>query len=145
MGSAIIDKIKRIESARTSLRKARQESELASKPLFKDLRLMPHIYEVFKSTHVGDMDITARKEFIFVALYLYSPCRFFGGKMPKGLRKAIGEVTGTSCVNVISKNCAELYVLYSVYSDFKKNVEKAISSICEDATISDSILEPRAD
>ena len=145
MGSAIIDKIKRIESARTSLRKARQESENASKPLFKDLRLMPRIYEVFKSTRVGDMDITARKEFIFVALYLYSPCRFFGGKMPKGLRKAIGEVTGTSCVNVISKNCAELYVLYSVYSDFKKNVEKAISSICEDATISNSNLESRAD
>lgn len=145
MGSAIIDKIKRIESARTSLRKARQESENASKPLFKDLRLMPRIYEVFKSTRVGDMDITARKEFIFVALYLYSPCRFFGGKMPKGLRKAIGEVTGTSCVNVISKNCAELYVLYSVYSDFKKNVEKAISSICEDATISNYILDARAD
>lgn len=145
MGSAIIDKIKRIESARTSLRKARQESENASKPLFKDLRLMPRIYEVFKSTRVGDMDITARKEFIFVALYLYSPCRFFGGKMPKGLRKAIGEVTGTSCVNVISKNCAELYVLYSVYSDFKKNVEKAISSICEDATISNYILGARAD
>ena len=145
MGSAIIDKIKRIESARTSLRKARQENENASKPIVTDLGLIPHIYEVFKSTRVGDMDITARKEFIFVALYLYSPCRFFGGKMPKGLRKAIGEVTGTSCVNVISKNCAELYVLYSVYSDFKKNVEKAISSICEDATFSNSILEPRAD
>ena len=65
--------------------------------------------------------------------------------MPKGLRKAIGEATGTSCVNVISKNCAELYVLYSVYSDFKNNVEKVISSICEDMAISNSILEPRAD
>lgn len=145
MTSAIVDKIKRIESARTSLGKARQESEMASKPLLSDLHLMPHLYNVFKSVRGGELDITARKEFIFIALYLYSPSRFFGGKMPKGLRRAIGEATGTSCANVISKSCSELYVLYSVYTDFRENVEKVISLICDDATFGVSNLSARTD
>ena len=107
----IIETIKRIEKARTALRQAIVDNEIATSPKCKEIK------------------VNDRKEFIFVVIYLYSPNKFFGGKMPQGLRRAITKATKVTCASVISATCTELMVLYTTYSDFRQNVDELIQKV----------------
>lgn len=126
----IIETIKRIEKARTALRQAITDNELATSPKLKDLSLIPKIYEVFEGMKGAHITVNDRKEFIFVVIYLYAPAKFFGGKMPQGLRKAISRTMkiDSTC---ISRTCTELMVLYSTYSDFRQGVDDLLTSVLE--------------
>ena len=125
----IIETIKRIEKARTALRQAIVDNELATSPKLKDLNLIPKIYKVFEELKGNEIKVNDRKEFIFVVIYLYSPNKFFGGKMPQGLRRAITKVTKVTCASVISATCTELMVLYTTYSDFRQGVDELIQKV----------------
>lgn len=125
----IIETIKRIEKARTTLRQAIVDNEIATSPKLKDLNLIPKIYEVFEELKGKEIKVNDRKEFIFVVIYLYSPNKFFGGKMPQGLRRAITKATKVTCASVISATCTELMVLYTTYSDFRQNVDELIQKV----------------
>ena len=120
----IIETIKRIEKARTALRQAIVDNELATLPKLKDLNLIPKIYELFEQKKGSIIKPNERKEFIFVIIYLYSPNKFFGGKMPQGLRRAITKATKVTCASVISATCTELMVLYTTYQDFREGVDE---------------------
>lgn len=124
----IIETIKRIEKARTALRQAIVDNELATSPKLKDLSLIPKIYEIFKGIKGSNITVNDRKVFIFVVIYLYAPNKFFGGKMPQGMRKAISNAihTDSSC---ISKTCTELIVLYTTYSDFRIGVDELLNEV----------------
>lgn len=126
----IIETIKKIEKARTALRQAISDNELATSPKLKDLSLIPKIYEVFEEIKGSHITVNDRKEFIFVVIYLYSPNKFFGGKMPQGMRKAISRTMriDSTC---ISRTCTELMVLYSTYSDFRQGVDDLLTSVLE--------------
>lgn len=125
----IIETIKRIEKARTALRQAIVDNEIATSPKLKDLNLIPKIYKVFEELKGKEIKVNDRKEFIFVVIYLYSPNKFFGGKMPQGLRRAITKVTKVTCASVISATCTELMVLYTTYSDFRQGVDELIQKV----------------
>lgn len=125
----IIETIKRIEKARTALRQAMADNEIATSPKLKDLNLIPKIYKIFEELKGKEIKVNDRKEFIFVVIYLYSPNKFFGGKMPQGLRRAITKVTKVTCASVISATCTELMVLYTTYSDFRQNVDMLMGSL----------------
>lgn len=127
----IIETIKRIEKSRTALRQAMADNEIATSPKLKDLNLIPKIYKVFEELKGKEIKVNDRKEFIFVVIYLYSPNKFFGGKMPQGLRRAITKVTKVTCASVISATCTELMVLYTTYSDFRQNVDMLMGSLDE--------------
>lgn len=90
--------------------------------------LIPKIYEIFKDMKVNDITTNDRKEFIFVVIYLYSPNKFFGGKMPQGMRKAITNAmkTDSTC---ISRTCTELMILYTTYSDFRQGVDELMGKV----------------
>ena len=105
----IIETIKRIEKARTALRQAIADNELAKSPKLKDLSLIPKIYEVFEEMKGGNVTVNDRKEFIFVVVYLYSPYKFFGGKMPQGMRNIISRTTNVDSA-YISRICTELII-----------------------------------
>ena len=126
----IIETIKRIEKARTALRQAIVDNELATSPKLKDLNLIPKIYKVFEELKGNEIKVNDRKEFIFVVIYLYSPNKFFGGKMPQGMRKAISKATkiDSTC---ISRTCTELMVLYTTYSDFRQGVDELLRVVLE--------------
>lgn len=52
----IIETIKRIERARTTLRQAIADNELATSPRLSDLSLIPKIYEVFEEIKGSHME-----------------------------------------------------------------------------------------
>lgn len=122
----IIETIKKIEKTRTALHQAIVDNELAASPKLKDLSLIPKIYEIFEQMKGNEIKVNDRKEFIFVVIYLYSPNKFFGGKMPQGLRRAITKATKVTCASVISVTCTELMVLYTTYSDFRQGVDELV-------------------
>lgn len=124
----IIETIKRIEKARTALRQAIADNELATTPRLKDLALVQKIYAVFENLKCGEITVNDRKEFVFVVVYLYAPCKFFGGKMPHGLRKAISNTMNTDST-CISRTCTELMVLYTTYTDFRMNVDNLLNVV----------------
>lgn len=124
----IIETIKKIEKARTALRQAIADNELATSPRLKDLSLIPKIYEIFEQMKGKEIKVNDRKEFIFVIIYLYSPNKFFGGKMPQGMRKTISKTMqiDSTC---ISRTCTELMVLYTTYSDFRDGVDELLNAV----------------
>lgn len=126
---SIIETIRKIEKARTTLRQAIEENEKVVSPKLRDLTLIPKIYELFEQMKGKEIKVNDRKEFIFVVIYLYSPNKFFGGKMPQGLRRAITKATKVTCASVISATCTELMVLYTTYSDFRQGVDELIQKV----------------
>lgn len=124
----IIETIKRIEKARSTLRQAIADNELVTSPKLKDLSLIPKIYNLFEHIKGNKITVSERKEFIFVVIYLYAPNKFFGGKMPQGMRKAVSNAihTDSSC---ISRTCTELIVLYTTYSDFRSGVDELLNEV----------------
>ena len=124
----IIETIKRIEKARTALRQAMANNELATSPKLKDLTLIAKIYGIFEELKGGNISVNDRKEFIFVVVYLYAPNRFFGGKMPQGLRRAISKAVKVDST-CISRTCTELMVLYTTYLDFRQGVDSLLNAV----------------
>lgn len=125
----IIEKIKKIERSRTALRQAIADNELATSPKLKDLSLIPKIYEVFEAMKGQHITANDRKQFIFVVIYLYLPSKFFGGKMPHGLRRAIVRATNATYASFISATCTELMILYTAYQDFREEVDELMSAV----------------
>ena len=104
------------------------DNELATSPKLKDLSLIPKIYGIFEELKGGNISVNDRKEFIFVVVYLYAPNRFFGGKMPQGLRRAISKAVKVDST-CISRTCTELMVLYTTYSDFQQGVDSLLNAV----------------
>lgn len=127
----IIETIKKIEKARMALRQAIADNKLATSPKLKDLGLIPEIYGIFEGIKGSNITVNDRKEFIFVVIYLYSPNKFFGGKMPQGLRRAIVKATNVTCASVISATCTELMILYTTYKDFRQGVDSLLNTVLE--------------
>lgn len=124
----IIDTIKRIEKTRTALRQAIAENQQAAKPKLNDFSLIPRIYEIFSGIKGKDITTNDRKEFIFAIIYLYAPCKFFGGKMPQGMRRAI-STTIQADSTCISRTCTELMILYTTYKDFRDDVDNLLNAV----------------
>ena len=86
---------------------------------------------MFEELKGKEIKVNDRKEFVFVVIYLYSPNKFFGGKMPQGLRRAISQAAKVTCASVISATCTELMVLYTTYSDFRQGVDELLGTVLE--------------
>lgn len=127
----IIQTIKNIEKARTTLRQAITNNEIATSPKLKDLSYIQEIYNIFKTIKGNDININHRKEFIFAVVYLYCPNKLFGGKMTQGLRKAIVQASNVTCASVVSTTCTELLILYINYKDFRQGVDDLVCAVEE--------------
>lgn len=110
------------------MKEAMASHESAIRPHLTDLSLINTLYEKFAKLAGNVQSSEARKEFIFVVIYLYCPNKFFGGKMPQGLRRAISVAMGVDSSSV-SRTCTELMVLYSTYDDFRRGVDRLMQEI----------------
>lgn len=128
--TTIQDTITKIRQAREKLIEAIRLEEFATRPILQDLSVIPALYDIFAEKAGNEAKTTnGRDIFTFIVIYLYAPRKFFGGKMPKGLRPAIGRVTGTKAVTVLSRSSAELLILYQNYSDFREKVNSIMKDI----------------
>ena len=126
----IITTIRKMKIAREKMYDAMEEWHITAKPLLSNIGVIPKIYDIFKSV-LGEkaQSTNGKKEFTFIIVFLYSPQRFFGGKMSDGLRKEIGRTLHLNSPNYISLIFPDLMLSYTTYKDFKSDVDKVISVI----------------
>lgn len=135
MAKKIIEILDEIRNMRENLAIAVEQEKFATEPLLHDYSMMTELHRIFCDTLGTDFARTTlgRKIFTFIALYLYAPRKFFGGRMPKGLRPAIGRVTGTT-VTTLSKS-SELLILYLNYADFRHHADAVYNNIAENLNL----------
>nr|DAQ54821.1 MAG TPA: hypothetical protein [Caudoviricetes sp.] len=114
-------------------RLSERESEIA-KPVLTDLGMIDTLYEWFKEIALDGKElpkgnVSQRKKFIFIILYLYSPTTLAGGKMRAGLREKLAEVFPIKEKSVVSNNTNNLVFSYQLYKYFRQDVERIYKEI----------------
>lgn len=129
-GDEIIHLINRISAIReTKIMLYKEEQELST-PILTDLNLIRHIYAQFKEFHTQKITKMKRKQFIFVILFLYSPCALGGAKMRRGLRRELSEILRCSCSNV-SHDYKNVGFFYITYRGFRENINEFLKLTLE--------------
>lgn len=129
-----ISELKSIRDQKSRL--SEREAEL-SNPILSDLNLIPKVYQWFNEISENrdcpprKDSVRVRKQFIFIILFLYSPSVLAGGKMPKGLRKAISDAVNLHSESTVSDNCADVVFLYQNYKDFRRDIDYLYSEIID--------------
>lgn len=121
-----IEEIKSIRKQRNRI--LEKEKEL-TKPMLTDLDRIEQLYEWFKEivsnrNNMGWVEnVSQRKKFLFIILFLYSPSTLAGDKMRSGLRNKLAEVLGVNAKSVISDNRNNLIFSYQLYKYFRQDVD----------------------
>lgn len=119
----IKERLKELDEAR-QMRQIWQEREcFLSKPIINDLGV---IDELWALTNNGG--VRSRKAFVFVVLYFFSPSKLSGGKIIRPVMRKLSSVTGCT-KSVLSHNCEDLVIQYSLYRDFRENVSSIIDAL----------------
>lgn len=129
------DRIIRLKKIRIEKSELSEEENAISTPLLSDKSLICEIHKIFTEI-LSERDcppcienVTQRKKFIFIILYLFSPSTLAGGKMKPGLREEIARVLGVNSKSTISDNCADVVFLYQNYDDFCGDIEYLYNEI----------------
>lgn len=123
-----------LKSIREQKSKLSEREDELTKPTLTDLDMIGTLYmwfqeiisqkEMFK---VGN--VTQRKKFIFIILFLYSPSTLAGGKMKNGLRNKLAEVLEINAQTAISDNRNSLVFSYQLYKYFRQDVDWVLSEM----------------
>lgn len=129
------NKIIRLKKIRIEKSELSEEENAISAPMLSDKSLIYEIYKIFAEI-LNERDcppclenVTQRKKFIFIILYLFSPSSLAGGKMTAGLREEMSKVLGIQSKSTISDNCADVVFLYQNYGDFSGDIEYLYTEI----------------
>lgn len=126
----------RLRSIKDERTKLDDEEKMLSNPALSDYDDIPKIFdychEAYEQLHprtrVRASEI--RRKYLFVILFLYSPKTLAGGKMSSGLRTKIAEALGVEPTN-ISHYHSDIWFYYTVYSDFREDVNQLFSIVFE--------------
>lgn len=125
-------KIQSLKSARESINEAFKKATEAAKPIISDKRQLVDVYRNFLAfIQQGEFTTARRKQFLFIVVYLFCPAVFIGDKMPKGFREALRDLLCLNSLSIISNDTRDLMFLYTHYSDFREEVERAYSFISD--------------
>lgn len=117
-------------------RLSEREQELAS-PVLTDFKLIPEVYSWFKeillerSCPPNIENVTQRKKFLFIVLFLFAPSVLAGGRVPNGIRSEIAKVFPDVSPCVISNNITDVSFIYQQYKDFRRDIEYLYNQILE--------------
>lgn len=124
----MFSEITEIKSIREQKSKLSEREKELTEPTLTDLDMIGTLYGWFQEIisqkemfRVGN--VTQRKKFIFIILFLYSPSTLAGGKMKNGLRNKLGEVLGINAQTAISDNRNSLVFSYQLYKYFRQDVD----------------------
>ena len=124
----MFSEIAEIKSIREQKSKLSEREKELTEPILTDLDMIGMLYrwfqeiisqkEIFRSGNV-----TQRKKFIFIILFLYSPSTLAGGKMKNGLRDKLAEVLGVNAQTTISYYRIYLVFSFQLYKYFRQDVD----------------------
>lgn len=132
----LIERIQRIRNVKAILSKEEQE---LSTPLISDLSKVDEFYEFFVNYHKGRKAFMARKQFIFITIYFFSPNALGGSKMRRGLREKLAKILNCTCSN-ISHEYKFISFYYNTYNRFRHEVNEAIDRLLVDLDITPKVV-----
>lgn len=132
----MFSEIAEIKSIREQKSKLSEREKELTEPTLTDLNMIETLYGWFQEIisqkgMFGLGNVTQRKKFIFIILFLYSPSTLAGGKMKNGLRNKLAEVLGVSAQTAISDNRNNLVFSYQLYKYFRQDVDWIYGKILE--------------
>lgn len=99
-----------------------------TEPPLTDLSLLGGIRE--KLLEVSGGSLTDR-EFVFVALALYSPGSLVGIRMRPGVRAAVAAAMGKKSGSSVSNMAPDLMLWYRTYRGFRESVDAKTEAVAE--------------
>jgi len=146
----MLNKIEEIRSLRIQKSLLSEKEAILSRPLLFNLDLIENLYYWFQEI-LSEQDppsdiknVSERKKFLFIVLYLYSPATLAGGKMAVGLRNKLTEVIDVCAKTTISDNCTDLGFLYNRYKTFNEEVNLLYNKLTERLRIAGLSIDPAA-
>lgn len=133
----MLTEIVELESIKEQKQKLVEREMLLSYPRLSDTDLISVIYEWFNelkenSKPAGRNSIVhQKKQFLFIALYLFSPGVLAGNRLPTGLRNKIAKAMCLSDVSFISHNIDKVVFMHKNYKDFRNEVACVYEQILE--------------
>ena len=132
----MFSEIAEIKSIREQKSKLSEREKELTEPTLTDLNMIETLYgwfqEIISQKEMFRLgNVTQRKKFIFIILFLYSPSTLAGGKMKNGLRNKLAEVLGVSAQTAISDNRNNLVFSYQLYKYFRRDVDWIYGEILE--------------
>lgn len=121
----MIHKLSKIQELREQEQKLLAEKQKEEDPLLSDTSLLPQLYEWFSESteNLPDKDkVTRRREFLFIALFLYSPKTLVCGHLPKGLRDILTSIFAPIKKSSISNDVKYLLFNFKQYKGFRESV-----------------------
>ena len=132
-----------IKTLRLKVEEATNEMDAAGRPILLDWSLIPKVHDCFVeyAHHEGICpdDFTKRRQFIFIALYLFAPKVLVGGKMPIGLRDRLCDALSLNARTALSNQVKDLIFFYQEYKDFRDGVNEAYAYIEERLGLGDDL------
>ena len=123
----MFSEIAEIKSIREQKSKLSEREKELTEPILTDLDMIGMLYrwfqEIISQKIFRSGNVTQRKKFIFIILFLYSPSTLAGGKMKNGLRDKLAEVLGVNAQTTISNNRNNLVFSYQLYKYFRQDVD----------------------
>lgn len=120
------------EKLRKEISRAEEIVASASRPILMDQSLLPTIHKLLEPLMAQDDKNYATRAEVFVMLYLYAPERILNkyhkGSQCAGIFVKIAQVTNKHKAT-ITKLCSSLGFYYKTYSDFRKLVDKYLTTI----------------
>lgn len=134
MVSMDLKKIQSLKSTRENIEEALRRAAESARPVISDRRRAVDVYRNFIAFLQGsgaEFTTERRKQFLFIAVYLFCPAVFIGDKMPKGFREELRDLLSLRSISIISNDTRDLMFLYTHYADFRAEVEEAYAFIAE--------------
>ncbi|MCC8187518.1 MAG: hypothetical protein LIP08_08415 [Bacteroides sp.] len=127
----MLSRIKEMKQIRKEKKEFREREAKLFHPLLTDMRHLPLIYDWFNEAHQqrncpARIDcVKLKKEFVFIALYLYCPATLVGGKALPGIREILAELLEYHAASAVSNITADVAFLYQHYRDFRQEIDEA--------------------
>lgn len=122
------------------------EEQNATKAILTDFELIPLLYKWFKEAQAEiarkEGEVTKRREFLFIVLYLYAPKSLIKGHLPDGLRDTLVNALNSVNKSSISNDINYLYLFYKQYINFRNAVEYAYAFIMDKLSNEKLLLLP---
>ena len=101
--------------------------------IVQDISLMDNVYRIFTElSKNGSQDkYMLRKQFIFIAVWMFSPYSLMDVKLRSGVREKIAHLLDLHCAGAVSNELQDLLFYYETYAGFRNDVDYKYHKIRE--------------
>ena len=132
-----IEKLHEYNSTQNKIDKLVRAERQLLQPVCTDMARLDSIFRLFSERNpmTGADRFMLRKQFLFIAVWLYSPRTLVNKKLKSGMRDKLVSVLGLRSPSCVSNEISDLLFFYERYRDFRAGVDANLDFITEELGI----------